>query len=144
MLGKDVVTIDIPKEFYAEELGERKGELLGGRAQNCMCSNEKLKKVVPSFKTTISLEEGIKKTLEFYEKNDYLFGIDYDYESDTDRIICKYLTSIHQDYKSFNLKYIRYINSPIIKSFLKYYFNFYKNNSFVKLLFCVKRNIMTK
>lgn len=144
VLGKEVVTIDIPKEFYAEELGERKGELLGGRAQNCMCSNEKLKKIVPSFKTTISLEEGIKKTLEFYEKNDYLFGIDYDYESDTDRIICKYLTSIHQDCKSFNLKYIKYINSPIIKSFLKYYFNFYKNNSFVKLLFCVKRNIMTK
>jgi len=63
-LHKEVVTVDVSSEFYAKELPNRAGEILGGRSIDTINSNAKLKALVPEFKQTYSLKEGIYKTLD--------------------------------------------------------------------------------
>ena len=92
LIGSPVKTIDIPVDDYAKGLvGDEKEALLGGRAQDLVCSNEKLKKAVPSFKTRYDLGEGLKMTLAAYQSNGFYNGIDYAYEGKTDRIINRYV-----------------------------------------------------
>ena len=137
ILGVKVKTVDIPVDFYASELiGDDKEALLGGRSQDLCCSNEKLKKVFPEFKTQFNLKEGLLKTIKFYKENNYYHGIDYGWDGDTDRIINKFYSSINKD-KDKNLHFISYMNcdrATEINNKKKY------NNAFKKdtLLFKIK------
>ncbi len=92
ILEYDVKTIDIPVDFYANELdGDAREGLIGGRACDLVCSNDKMKRLNPEYKTRYSLEEGIRMTLKFYFDNNYYHGIDYVWDGECDRIINKYL-----------------------------------------------------
>lgn len=86
-----VEKVDIPLNEYANELCEDEREmLLGGRACDLVCSNNKLKSIVPSFASVIELEKGIRMTLEWYKENNYYWGFDYRWDAEQDRIINKY------------------------------------------------------
>lgn len=112
ILGVKVNTVDITVDFYANELtGDDKEALLGGRSQDLWCSNEKMKKLVPNFKTQYNLKEGMQLTVDFYKKNKYYDGIDYRWDGDTDRIINKYYHSVGKK-KDKSLCFVQYINSP--------------------------------
>lgn len=89
-IEKPVTTIDVPLEDYAKELkpGDRE-MLLGGRACDLVCSNEKLKSIVPDYRSEIDLKEGISKTIEWYRANNYYQGFDYRWDAEQDRIIKK-------------------------------------------------------
>lgn len=102
LLGVKPYIIDITSKQFAHETPTRRGEILGGRAAKQKCSNTKLKKVVPAFKTNIHLREGIKRTLDYYMENDYLYGIDYKFDGDWDRIAAKYD-------KNYKPKFIDYL-----------------------------------
>ena len=90
-IGKSVKTIDVPLEYYAKELNSKDQEmLLGGRACDLVLSNTKLKKVFPDYSSSIELNEGIRRTLEWYKQNEYYYGFDYAWDAEQDRIINKY------------------------------------------------------
>lgn len=86
-LHKEVLTVDVTSDFYAKELPSRAGEILGGRSVDAINSNQKLKEAVPEFTQTISLKEGIARTLNAYKAQDYQHGIDWKFEAETDRVI---------------------------------------------------------
>ena len=110
LINHKVRTIDMPVEFYANELdGDTREGLIGGRANDMVCSNEKLKSVVPNYKTKYTLEKGLELTLNFYRENDYYMGFDYNWEGVTDRVIKKYLKSTGKD-SIQNLHFINYEN----------------------------------
>ncbi|MBR1787826.1 MAG: NAD-dependent epimerase/dehydratase family protein [Bacteroidaceae bacterium] len=91
LVGKEPVTIDVPVQFYANELPEyQREELIGGRANDMVCSIEKLKRAVPDFEPRYSLREGVKMTLDYYRSHGFLHGIDYTFDGNTDRIVMKY------------------------------------------------------
>lgn len=91
IIGKKPVTIDLPVQFYAHELPDyQREELIGGRANDMVCSIEKLRRVVPDFKPRYDLREGVEMTLDYYRSHGFLHGIDYRFDGDTDRIILKY------------------------------------------------------
>ena len=116
LIGKDVETIDVPVDFYASYLiGDEKEALLGGRAHDLVCSNEKLKKVVPSFQTRYSLEEGMRMTLDSYEKNNFYHGIDYNYEGITDRMLNDYRKNKSYNKQNFN----NYFHDDIVKNSIR-------------------------
>ena len=131
IINQNVKTIDIPVDFYASELSEYVcGRLKGGRAQDLCCSNKKLKSVVPEFKTTITLEEGIKKTIDFYRKNDFCDGFDYAWDAECDRIISDYCSKTYLPKK--NIRYVKYNKCSIRESIslkFDYYIEFYKGSS---------------
>lgn len=88
-LNCPVKTIDIPADYYAKELPERAGEILGGRAVSGVSSNKKIKEAVPEFKQTIGIKEGIRMTLDAYKAQNYQHGIDWKFDGRTDRIVYK-------------------------------------------------------
>ena len=110
LLGKRPVLATVPKEFLADEMPDRRGEILGGRGVNLKVDNSKIKNVLPDFRTIIPLKEGLKKTLDYYQENHYLCGIDYVFDANIDRIIHKYYKkNAPNKLKEFNLRFIDYL-----------------------------------
>ena len=120
LLGVKPYLVDITSKQFARETPTRKGEILGGRAAKQACSNHKLKDAVPGFKTNIHLREGIRLTLDYYRKNDYLYGIDYKFDGDWDRIAAKY----DPNYKP---RFIDYLGNATEQDVKDYENAFHKN-----------------
>lgn len=138
-LNHNVVTVDITSSFYANEYPARSGEILGGRAQDEINSNDKIKTVVPEFAQTISLEEGVRMTIDAYKKQNYQKGIDWRFDADTDRIIKKWCKNNHIEYKQYNLKYVDYLGNATFQDRIQYYLEFYKDSVIVKFIHIGKR-----
>lgn len=139
-LHKDVVTVDVSSEFYAKELPNRAGEILGGRSIDTINSNDKLKALVPEFKQTYSLKEGIYKTLDAYKKQEYQHGIDWKFDAETDRIIKSWIKSNKQKSSNFRIGFVDYLSKAGFKNRIAYWLYFHKNNPIVHALFsCAKK-----
>ena len=134
LLNKEVKTFDIPSDYYASEIPHRKGEIVGGRSMSGSCSNLKIKSIVKGFKQTVSLQEGLKRTLDYYKNHNYIYGIDYSFDADTDRIIVKYAKENNISTKGFNLHFIDYLKQNYFKNRLVYIFNYHKEKQFVKFI----------
>jgi nucleoside-diphosphate-sugar epimerase len=133
-LHKEVITVDVTSDFYAEELPSRAGEILGGRSIDTINSNNKLKGVVPEFKQTISLKEGIAKTLDAYKRQDYQNGIDWTFDADTDRIIKKWCKKNRIDTKKYRIGFIDYIGNARVADKIIYWRSFYQDSLLLKVV----------
>ena len=133
-LHKDVITVDVSSEFYAKELPSRAGEILGGRSIDTINSNAKLKAVVPAFKQTYSLKDGIYKTLDAYKKQNYQKGIDWTFDADTDRIIRNWCKNRKESGKQYNTHFVDYLGKASFKEKIKYYIAKHSDNIIVKSL----------
>lgn len=130
-LGNKAVTIDIDKEFYAKEIPERRGELLGGRCIDAINNNDKIKAVVPEFKQNIFIKEGIKLTLDAYNAENYQKGIDWAFDADTDRIILKWCKQNKIDAKQYNLEFVDYLGTATPNNKRQYWLTMHKRNLFI-------------
>lgn len=109
-LNRSIVKIDIDSEFYASEMPAGvAGEIIGGRSADLTCSNAKIKNLVPAFNQKIMLVEGVAKTIEAYENQNYQLGIDWVFDAITDRVIEKWLLEKHipNKYKLVFVDYLR-------------------------------------
>lgn len=109
--GHELKTVDLTSDFYAQELPERAGEILGGRSIDAINSNSKIKTVVPAFCQTISLKEGVAMTYKAYKDNDYQRGIDWSFDGDCDRIVRKWCRKNGIDEKQYNLGFTDYLGN---------------------------------
>ncbi len=85
-------------------------------------SNDKIKAVVPLFRHTISLRKGIEMTYNAYRDNHYQFGIDWEFEGDTDRIILKWCKKNRINTDGLNLHFIDYLGDADSSDKRKYIF----------------------
>lgn len=108
--------VNLTKEQLAKEMPHRKGEILGGRGISQLLDNSKLKTAVPNFRTSISLTEGLRKTINYYLEHDYLSGIDYSFDAVWDRIAKRYAP---QEFK--NIGFIDYLGNATQKDHVTYY-----------------------
>lgn len=134
LTGKKVKIVDVTSDFYAKELPSRAGEILGGRSIDSLNSNDKIKTVVPLFRQTISLKEGIIKTYNAYRNNHYQYGIDWEFEGDTDRIILKWCNKNKVDTSDLNLHFIDYIGNAHASDKRKYFFALHKARLDVRVM----------
>lgn len=130
ILKKEVITFNITKEQYAQEVPTKKGEILGGRGISQLLDNSKIKEAVPGFKTNISLYEGLQKTIQFYQEHSYLKGIDWKYDAESDRIIEKYSRKRQFVY---NTKFIDYLSCASLTDRRTYWIEKHKDLFVVKL-----------
>lgn len=119
-IGKKVRTIDVPSEFYAKEWPERSGAILGGRSNDSLCRNDKIKKAVPAFRQTIGLAEGVARTVAAYRERNYQNGIDWRYDADSDRIIAKWCKANGIPTKDLNLRFVDYLGTATSRDRLAY------------------------
>lgn len=146
-IGKEIKTIDIPRDYYAKELPSRKGEILGGRSIDAIMDNKKIKSAVQNFRQTIFIEEGIKRTIEAYKHNNYEEGIDWRFDADTDRIITKWCKLNKISVVDLNLKYIDYLNNAGLNEKIIYWLEKNKDYVIIRLvdkIFAVLRKIWRK
>ena len=134
ILNRHPVYLNISKEQLAQEMPDRKGEILGGRGISQLLDNTKLKSVVPNFKTTIGLAEGLRSTVNYYLENDYLYGIDYRFDAVWDRIAYKY------EPKRFKgIHFIDYLNKSSFQDKITYWINFHNNKLLIQALGFAKK-----
>ena len=95
---------------------------MGGRSIDRFNSNDKIKAVVPLFRHTISLRKGIEMTYNAYRDNHYQFGIDWEFEGDTDRIILKWCKKNRINTDGLNLHFIDYLGDADSSDKRKYIF----------------------
>jgi nucleoside-diphosphate-sugar epimerase len=132
ILGTKVETFNIPNDYYAKEIPSRKGEILGDRSSNAIASSQKIKSVVREFKQTITLKDGMIRTLDYYRNHNYIYGIDYAFDADTDRIIAKYAKENHISTKGLNLHFIDYLKKGKKKDKSDYFINGHKDFLIIK------------
>lgn len=138
-LGKKAVFVDVTPEFYARQMPAQKGEILGGRGLDAICSNTKIKSVVPSFHQSIRLREGVRKTLGSYVNSNYQKGIDWIFDACQDRTAKLWCKQTGADYSAYNLRFLDYLNNANREDKLNYQITFNQNNLFVKIFVFILR-----
>ncbi len=121
VIGKEAVTVDVSSEFYAKEIPDRAGEILGGRSLDAKNSNGKIKSIVPSFKQTILIEEGVARTIQAYRDTNYQKGIDWAFDADNDRIIRKWCKQNGIPSSKYKLGFVDYIGTASLHDRIKYF-----------------------
>ena len=135
VLGVEPLYIDIDSKFIGSEMPSLSQQIVGGRSYSQRLDNSKLKGAVPSFKTNVSLHEGIKKTVDYYSNHQYLNGIDYSFDADMDRIITKWCRQRNISIGGMNLSFVDYLGNATANDKRNYRFNFYKDFVLIKYTF---------
>lgn len=88
ILGCEVKCVDVTSAELKAFCPGRAGEI-AGRAADAIIDNSKIKELVPEFKQNISLEDGIRSTMEAYRAQNYQRGIDWRFDAQWDYIARK-------------------------------------------------------
>ena len=132
MLGKKVITFDLESDFFAKEIPSKAGEILGGRSLDSLNSNAKIKRIVPAFKQTIGLRDGIARTLDAYTANNYQHGIDWKFDAEMDRIIRKWCNIRKIKSTQYKLGFHDYLGTASLRDRKTYYETAYRESMFFK------------
>lgn len=104
-----VIKVDVDSDFYASKMPDWiAGEIIGGRSADLTCSNAKIKKIVPEFSQKTMLIEGVARTIEAYENQNYQLGIDWAFDAVTDLVIEEWLGIRHTPNR-YNLGFVDYL-----------------------------------
>lgn len=90
------------------------GYIRGDRSLNAVFDNSKLKSIISDYRQTISLKEGVNRTINYYRTNNYLNGIDYRYDGDIDRMLARVT-------KNRNIKFVDYLGNATVYDKMQYY-----------------------
>jgi nucleoside-diphosphate-sugar epimerase len=111
-------TIHVPSLFIAKKLPEYRGMLLGDRSLDAVFDNSKIKAAVPEFTGQSDFLAGLKNTIDFYESNHYLNGIDYLWDGKIDRLIDQYCK--HTGQQHVMNKFVDYLSNGFLKNRMEY------------------------
>lgn len=140
--GKDVVYFDISSNEYGKLCPAKKGEI-AGRSLDAVIDNSKIKHVVPSYKMTLSLRDGIEKTICAYQEQKYQKGIDWKYDAECDRIISSIGKQKAIDVSQYKLGFVDYLQNASAKDTRTYWLELHRDNKIVKM-FMKMRNAFSR
>jgi nucleoside-diphosphate-sugar epimerase len=99
MVGEVVGTkphlVHIPSDFIEKFMPGVKGSLSGDKAVSAIFDNSKIKKYVPEFKATIPFNEGIRRTIDWFESHPEKQIINQETDTLMDRVIRLYETAFN-------------------------------------------------
>ena len=85
-VGQEVKTLDVSVKSITNVFKDKVGEFAVDRAYDHKVSNAKIK-YLTGFSCSMTVREGIEKSISYYEKNNYCSGIDYFFDGQLDRVI---------------------------------------------------------
>lgn len=85
-----VPALELAKEIPSTPLGDTYGVLMGSKRYDGVYDNSLIRSVVPEFKNTISLREGLRRVTAFYDTHPELQIIDEKLDADIERVARKY------------------------------------------------------
>ncbi|AFN75861.1 NAD-dependent epimerase/dehydratase [Melioribacter roseus P3M-2] len=90
-VGAAANIVHIPSDFIVKCEPSLEGSLLGDKTWTAIFDNSKIKSFVPEFKATIPFQEGIKKTLKWFEEKPERMIVKKETNEMIDRIIGEYI-----------------------------------------------------
>jgi nucleoside-diphosphate-sugar epimerase len=87
--------VHIPSAFIVKFMPDKYGSLFGDKAVSAIFDNSKIKKYVPEFQATITFQEGIKRTIDWFESNPERQCIHKDTDELMDKMIALYETAFN-------------------------------------------------
>lgn len=88
--GAETEIVHIPSDFIAKMVPWQEGNLHGDKAVSAIFDNSKIKRLVPDFCATIPFEQGIKRTVAWFEADPRRMRIDDATNVQMDNIIERY------------------------------------------------------
>jgi nucleoside-diphosphate-sugar epimerase len=92
--GAEPDIIHIASDFMAAFNPDEVGNLIGDKAHCGTFDNSKIKTFVPGFTATVSFAEGVRQSVQWYEKHPERCTIDESFNQLSDRIIAAYQTGL--------------------------------------------------
>lgn len=92
--GVEAKIIHIPSDFIAAFVPEMKGSLIGDKTAGVVFDNTKIKRFVPGFAATTTVEQGFRLSLKWFEADPKRCSIDEEWNRTLDRIIEAYETGL--------------------------------------------------
>jgi nucleoside-diphosphate-sugar epimerase len=89
-LGVEPRIVHIPSDFIARVAPDLSGSLLGDKTWSCVFDDSKIKSLVPGFQATISLRDGIRRTLAWFAADPSRRRVDQAVHAEMDRILEAY------------------------------------------------------
>ena len=114
--GIEIPVLDLPKEFIQSHYSERSEEI-AGRSFKAFASNAKLKRLVPSFRQTLSLQDGIARTIAAYRENGFGNGVDWSFDAKCDEVLNAWSRQIGER-KRFG--FVNYLKTSPVPSYVNY------------------------
>ena len=131
-LGITIPTIDVDVAFLESVIPGRKGEM-EGRSRDAVLSNAKVKEVAPDFKQNISLDDGVRMTVDAYGNSNFQKGIDWVYDAQCDFLIKKWCRKKKIARKQFHLGFVDYLGNASLKDRFLYCSIYYQDLALVRL-----------
>jgi nucleoside-diphosphate-sugar epimerase len=119
-INKKAIFYDLTSEEYTILSNDKEGRIYG-RSSDLICSNQKIKDLVPEFKTTYNLQDGIMKTIAGYQNEKFERGIDYAFDAYLDRTILKSCKEHGIKSSNYKLGFVDYLGNSTNKEKLRYY-----------------------
>ncbi len=88
--GAEPRIVHIASDFISAFDPEALGNLVGDKAQCAIFDNSKIKSFVPGFTATVPFVEGIRRSVEWFEKHPRMCTVDEEYNARVDRIVSAY------------------------------------------------------
>ena len=84
----------VASDFIAAFDPEAVGPLLGDKAHCAVFDNTKIRSLVPGFVATVPFVEGVRRSVEWFEKHPERCTVDEAFNANCDRIIAAYETAL--------------------------------------------------
>ena len=89
-LGVEARIVHIPSDFIARVAPQLAGSLLGDKTWSVVFDNSKIKEFVPDFQATVTLRDGIRRTLDWFAADEGRRRADESVHTEMDRILRVY------------------------------------------------------
>lgn len=84
--------IHIPTDFIVNLVPDLYGNLLGDKSAGSIFDNSKIKRFVPGFTATVPFEQGVKKSMQWFEAHPEGRTVDTEWDQIMEKIVAKYST----------------------------------------------------
>jgi nucleoside-diphosphate-sugar epimerase len=138
ILGCDIVSVDIPTDFICNHMPELKGIIMGDRAIDAIYDNRKIKRIAPEFRSSIKLKDGIMQTIEYYKNNNYIYGIDYKWDAEIDKLITNYAKQ-NKSIENFSVHFTDYLDNASKVNKYTYYKHRYSPRLILRMISMIER-----
>ena len=88
--GVEPALVHIPSEFIDALDAGMGSNLLGDMAYSMVMDNSKVKSFVPDFEATVSLAEGVRRSMEWFQADESRMAVNRQIDETMDRIISAY------------------------------------------------------
>jgi nucleoside-diphosphate-sugar epimerase len=101
-VGVKARIVHIPSDFIVACMPEMEGSLIGDKSVSCVFDNSKITRFVPDYRATTCFDEGIRRTMAWFNADHARQVIDAEYDVMCDKLIDAYERGLNQAIQEFS------------------------------------------